>query len=161
MDWNLQVWLGTYGSLTPPGSPTHTVDIGGVSFTVYQGFIHSNSVRAHTFVADTEQNNYNGDLLDFVQWTVDNLQVRPQWCIYSAKGGTAAYKGTDATFATDYFVLRQDAVLPPRPSFPPGPPGCVPRWGQCGGIGYSGPSCCQTGDFCAFWNDWESQCLQI
>jgi len=35
---------------------------------------------------------------------------------------------------------------------------CAPKWGQCGGIGYKGPTCCQSGD-CHEYNPWYSQCL--
>jgi len=35
---------------------------------------------------------------------------------------------------------------------------CAPKWGQCGGIGYKGPTCCQSGD-CNEYNPWYSQCL--
>jgi len=33
---------------------------------------------------------------------------------------------------------------------------CAPKWGQCGGIGYKGPTCCQSGD-CHEYNPWYSQ----
>ena len=32
-------------------------------------------------------------------------------------------------------------------------------WGQCGGIGWSGPTTCISGYTCTFQNDWYSQCL--
>ncbi|OUM58542.1 carbohydrate-binding module family 1 protein, partial [Piromyces sp. E2] len=35
---------------------------------------------------------------------------------------------------------------------------CVPKWGQCGGIGYSGPTCCQTGSTCREYGAYFSQC---
>lgn len=33
-------------------------------------------------------------------------------------------------------------------------------WGQCGGLGYSGPTECPSGWYCAYQNDWYSQCLE-
>lgn len=36
--------------------------------------------------------------------------------------------------------------------------GCAALYGQCGGIGYSGTTCCITGSSCQFVNDWYSQC---
>ncbi|PPR00091.1 hypothetical protein CVT24_008993 [Panaeolus cyanescens] len=33
------------------------------------------------------------------------------------------------------------------------------RWGQCGGIGYTGPTVCQPPYTCTFSNNWYSQCL--
>ncbi|KAL5314434.1 hypothetical protein ACEPPN_017074 [Leptodophora sp. 'Broadleaf-Isolate-01'] len=32
-------------------------------------------------------------------------------------------------------------------------------WGQCGGIGYTGPTTCVTGYHCSYSNDWYSQCI--
>ncbi|KAF5315358.1 hypothetical protein D9619_007137 [Psilocybe cf. subviscida] len=35
----------------------------------------------------------------------------------------------------------------------------VPLWGQCGGIGYSGSTTCDSGSVCTYQNDYYSQCL--
>lgn len=36
---------------------------------------------------------------------------------------------------------------------------CSARWGQCGGQGYAGTTCCQTGAKCVKVNQWYSQCV--
>ena len=36
--------------------------------------------------------------------------------------------------------------------------GCSAEWGQCGGEGWTGPTCCSTGS-CKYSNAWYSQCL--
>ncbi|KAL2263912.1 hypothetical protein VTK26DRAFT_4472 [Humicola hyalothermophila] len=36
---------------------------------------------------------------------------------------------------------------------------CSPRWGQCGGQGWNGPTCCVSGTTCQAQNQWYSQCL--
>lgn len=35
---------------------------------------------------------------------------------------------------------------------------CAPMWAQCGGSGYSGPTCCSAGT-CKVSNEWYSQCV--
>lgn len=35
---------------------------------------------------------------------------------------------------------------------------CSGQWGQCGGLGWTGATCCSSGT-CKFSNDWYSQCL--
>jgi hypothetical protein len=35
----------------------------------------------------------------------------------------------------------------------------VAKWGQCGGIGYSGSTACVSGSTCTYSNAWYSQCL--
>lgn len=37
--------------------------------------------------------------------------------------------------------------------------GCAAKWGQCGGTGYTGPTCCASGSSCKYSNAWYSQCL--
>ncbi|KAI1350192.1 1, 4-beta cellobiohydrolase [Xylaria sp. FL0043] len=36
---------------------------------------------------------------------------------------------------------------------------CAAQWGQCGGIGWSGATCCTSGSSCVAVNDYYSQCL--
>ncbi|PGH26755.1 exoglucanase-6A [Polytolypa hystricis UAMH7299] len=36
---------------------------------------------------------------------------------------------------------------------------CVAKWGQCGGSGHSGPTCCESGSTCNAQNEWYSQCI--
>ncbi|KAJ1548086.1 hypothetical protein HK096_005455 [Nowakowskiella sp. JEL0078] len=36
---------------------------------------------------------------------------------------------------------------------------CVAKYGQCGGLYYTGTTCCQSGSTCKFNNNWYSQCL--
>ncbi|KAH6913348.1 family 62 glycosyl hydrolase [Coprinopsis sp. MPI-PUGE-AT-0042] len=47
---------------------------------------------------------------------------------------------------------------PPTTTQPPSG-NCAAKWAQCGGQGYSGPTCCQSGSTCTKSNDWYSQCL--
>ena len=47
----------------------------------------------------------------------------------------------------------------PEPTANPNPGGnCAGLWGQCGGQGWSGPTCCSQGT-CRASNQWYSQCL--
>ncbi|EWC44444.1 hypothetical protein DRE_06812 [Drechslerella stenobrocha 248] len=36
---------------------------------------------------------------------------------------------------------------------------CSPKWGQCGGLGWTGGACCQSGSACNYQNPYYSQCL--
>jgi hypothetical protein len=42
---------------------------------------------------------------------------------------------------------------------PTNPANCAPKYGQCGGNGWTGATCCQSGSTCRYSNDWYSQCL--
>ncbi|TEB24887.1 hypothetical protein FA13DRAFT_1638238 [Coprinellus micaceus] len=48
-------------------------------------------------------------------------------------------------------------VVTPVPSAPQGP--TVPKYGQCGGTGYTGSTTCAAGSTCQKLNDWYSQCV--
>lgn len=153
------MWLGMYGGVTAPGALIKDVDIGQVSFAVYEALEEGG--KMYTFVAKTTESNYSGDLLDFVDWAASESDLSPTWCINSTKGGTHTYASQEATFAVEQFSLQENIVpSPPKTALPDIiNRECTQRWGQCGGLGYTGLTCCQEGDYCAFWNDWESQCL--
>lgn len=36
---------------------------------------------------------------------------------------------------------------------------CASTWGQCGGNGWTGATCCPSGAYCAVQNEWYHQCL--
>jgi endo-1,4-beta-xylanase len=40
-----------------------------------------------------------------------------------------------------------------------GSTGVSQKWGQCGGLGWTGPTTCVSGTTCQYQNDWYSQCL--
>jgi acetylxylan esterase len=48
---------------------------------------------------------------------------------------------------------------PPASTAPPNTGNCAAKWGQCGGSGWSGPTCCQAGSTCTSSNTWYSQCI--
>ncbi|KAG8809082.1 hypothetical protein FRC18_004738 [Serendipita sp. 400] len=36
---------------------------------------------------------------------------------------------------------------------------CAPRYAQCGGVGFTGPTCCQSGSTCTYSNSYFSTCV--
>ncbi|KAG7150321.1 putative exoglucanase type C like protein [Verticillium longisporum] len=67
-------------------------------------------------------------------------------------------------------TFNQGAVSPPSggnttdatpPTTPPASSGgaAAPKWGQCGGQGWTGPTTCVAGSTCQAQNQWYSQCL--
>lgn len=47
---------------------------------------------------------------------------------------------------------------PPTNTGGSGSGNCVAIWGQCGGVGYNGPTCCQSGSTCVLQSQYYSQC---
>ena len=54
-------------------------------------------------------------------------------------------------------TVKETITVGPQPTS--GPSSCAPKWAQCGGQGYSGPTCCQSGSSCHGYNQWYSQCI--
>ncbi|EAA27421.1 acetylxylan esterase [Neurospora crassa OR74A] len=52
-------------------------------------------------------------------------------------------------------------TTPSNPSTPTNPStgNCAAKWGQCGGQGWTGATCCQSGSTCQAANQWYSQCI--
>lgn len=83
------------------------------------------------------------------------------WSGYTGGGG---YGGTGTVTLppgqgpTSVPTSSQSQSTPPtQPTQSPG--GTVPKWGQCGGIGYNGPTSCASGSTCQVSNPYYSQCL--
>jgi len=91
---------------------------------------------------DVEKNSPNSSV------TYSNIKIGPIGSTFgagSSNPGNPSNPGTTTTSATT------------GPTSTPG--GTVPKWGQCGGQGYTGPTTCATGSTCVKSNDWFSQCL--
>lgn len=63
-----------------------------------------------------------------------------------------------------YSNIRIDPITTPPPTPTPTPPptppsGCSIAYGQCGGIGFTGSTCCVSGYSCVYSNNYYSQCI--
>ncbi|RXW18114.1 hypothetical protein EST38_g7736 [Candolleomyces aberdarensis] len=73
--------------------------------------------------------------------------------------GTAAPTGTAPVPTTTVVVPPNPTtttVVNPAPTAPQGP--AIPKYGQCGGNGWTGSTTCVAGSTCVKLNDWYSQC---
>lgn len=87
----------------------------------------------------------------------ENLQRKPVWTSVSsllAAAATSPGGGTPTTTPTTTPITTTTAT-----TAPPVPTAVASRWEQCGGIGWSGPTACQSPWTCQKQNDWYSQCL--
>ncbi|PGH09645.1 hypothetical protein AJ80_07674 [Polytolypa hystricis UAMH7299] len=84
---------------------------------------------------------------DALPWD-ENYQKKPAYyAMLDAWGGGGTSPPSSTTSVTG-------------PTSTPTDPGqVVPHWGQCGGIGYDGPTTCESPYTCMKSNDWYSQCL--
>ena len=156
--YEIMIWLGALGGAGPiseTGSPIATVTIGGISWRLYKGS-HS-QMTLFSFVATSQQTNYSGDLNAFLRYLTSNQGYPGSQCVYSIGAGTEPFVGTNGRFVTSgYSAVLSTSGGGQQPPTPP-PTGCAPLWGQCGGQGWTGPTCCSQGS-CSSSNQWYSQC---
>jgi len=74
--------------------------------------------------------------------------------IYSGTGGPGSTGTTMTTMTTMATVTTSKPATTTQPTS-----GCASKWGQCGGQGWTGPTCCESGSTCTYSNPWYSQCL--
>ncbi|KAH6691484.1 glycoside hydrolase superfamily [Plectosphaerella plurivora] len=97
-----------------------------------------------------------------------NFSKKPAWTSVSSVLAAAATGGpppatttpnvpvtTTSTSVPVPTTIRTTSSAPPVPTTGPE----QTRWGQCGGIGWTGPTRCQSPWTCQRQNDWYSQCL--
>ncbi|OUM65784.1 carbohydrate-binding module family 1 protein [Piromyces sp. E2] len=69
-------------------------------------------------------------------------------------------KNVSITVTVQETVTVKETITVTNGLAPTNPPqNCAAKWGQCGGIGFNGPTCCQTGSTCREINSYYSQCL--
>ncbi|QRW24654.1 Fungal cellulose binding domain protein [Rhizoctonia solani] len=74
--------------------------------------------------------------------------------------GSATNPVTTATTRTTTITTSQISTTTRTTSAPASTAtGTVPKWGQCGGAGYTGPTTCVAGTTCTVSNQYYSQCL--
>ncbi|KAK6524798.1 hypothetical protein TWF281_011696 [Arthrobotrys megalospora] len=86
---------------------------------------------------------------------------------YGTQYGTAALNfvksklngSTNPTTTTRVVTTAGQTTARPTTTANNGGGSCSPKWGQCGGIGWTGATCCQSGSTCQVGNAYYSQCL--
>ncbi|KAJ2892908.1 endoglucanase [Zalerion maritima] len=181
-EYEIMIWLAALGGAGPISSTGSTIDtpaLSGVTWDLYYGL--NGDMKVYSFVAQSDQPDFSGDLLDFFDYLVDSQGYSDSQCIYSIGAGTEPFTGSDAVLSTSGYSVTvstggsssgesgsDDSASPTTtttatttttPTSGSGDSGdCATMWGQCGGSGWTGPACCSEGT-CTYSNDWYSQCV--
>jgi xyloglucan-specific endo-beta-1,4-glucanase len=101
-DYELMIWLGRLGGVSPIGQRTTTVNVGGRSWELWDGY--NGAMRVYSFVASSSVNSFSGDLKDFFRYLVNSqgFPDRNQYLI-TLQAGTEAFTGGPATFTVQNF----------------------------------------------------------
>lgn len=101
----VMVWLGKFGQVQPIGADNKlaTVTVAGKSFTLYKGM--NGSMTVFSFVADSNTESFEGDLMDFIDYLTANQGLNKSQYIKSIGAGTEPFTGSDAKFTTSALSL--------------------------------------------------------
>lgn len=110
--YEVMIWLAALGGAGPissTGSPIATPTIGSTTFKLYKG--PNGSTTVFSFVAESEQTDYTGDLMDFFNYLVTNEGVSSSQFLQSIGAGTEPFTGSDAELTvTAYSTTVEDAA---------------------------------------------------
>ena len=113
LSWTISISLGSFGIdhvIDDKGQAGELIGdaiIAGVAFDVYRVNRPTGApFIAWIFQARETQTSFEGDLVDFLQWPVDNQNARIG-CISSLQAGLDIYGGSEGLFTTEKYSLKQ------------------------------------------------------
>lgn len=105
-EYEIMIWLAALGGAGPissTGSAVATVTIGGVTWKLYSG--PNGSTTVYSFVASSEQTNFSGDLIDFLQYLEKNEGFSSSQYLLTIQAGTEPFTGTNAKLTTTAYSV--------------------------------------------------------
>lgn len=104
--YEIMIWVATIGGAGPissTGSPVATVDIAGTTWKLFKG--PNTSWTVFSFVAETEQTNFNGDLMDFFHYLINNQGYPVSQYVDKIAAGTEPFEGSNAQLTTSEYII--------------------------------------------------------
>ncbi|RMZ73063.1 glycoside hydrolase family 12 [Pyrenophora seminiperda CCB06] len=105
-EYEIMIWLAALGGAGPisaTGSPIATVTLAGASWKLYKG--KNGNVNVFSFVATNQQNNFSGDLMDFMKYLTSKQGMPSSQFLTSAGAGTEPFSGSNAKLTTSAYSL--------------------------------------------------------
>lgn len=104
--YEIMIWLAALGGAGPissTGSTIATPTIGGVTWKLYSG--PNGDTTVYSFVAESEQTNFSGDIKEFYTYLVDSEGFSSSQYLNSIQAGTEAFTGSSAVFKTTAYTV--------------------------------------------------------
>lgn len=105
-EYEIMIWLAALGGAGPissTGSPIATVTLAGTSWKLYNG--KNGQMNVFSFVASSQVSNFNGDLMDFVDYLTSKQGLPTSQILQSAGAGTEPFSGSNAVLTTSAYSL--------------------------------------------------------
>lgn len=105
-EYEFMIWLAALGGAGPissTGSPIATVQLSGVSWKLYSG--PNGNMKVFSFVAESLQESFKGDLTDFTSYLIANQGVSGNQLLQGVGAGTEPFLGNNAVFTTSKYSV--------------------------------------------------------
>lgn len=104
--YEIMVWLAAIGGAGPissTGSAVATPSIASSTWKLYSGT--NGDTTVYSFVAESEIEDFSGDMMDFFSYLVSNEGVSDSLYVTQLQAGTEPFTGTDAVFSTTSYSI--------------------------------------------------------
>ncbi|CAA9960790.1 Glycoside hydrolase family 12 protein [Pyrenophora teres f. maculata] len=105
-EYEVMIWLGALGGAGPiskTGSPIAKVSLAGATWNLYNG--PNGNVNVFSFVATSPQNNFSGNLMEFMKELTNNHGMPDTQFLTSTGAGTEPFSGSNAKLTTTDYSL--------------------------------------------------------
>ncbi|RDW70603.1 putative endoglucanase [Aspergillus mulundensis] len=102
----IMIWLAALGGAGPissTGSSIASVTLGGVTWDLYSG--PNGSMQVYSFVASSTTESFSADLMDFINYLVENQGLSTSQYLTNVQAGTEPFTGSDATFTVSSYSV--------------------------------------------------------
>lgn len=106
-EYEVMIWLSALGGAGPissTGSPIASVNLAESAWKLYKGV--NGQMTVFSFVADTAVEDFCGELMDFVDYLVDEQGVSDTQVLLSIGAGTEPFSGSEAVFKTERYSVK-------------------------------------------------------
>ncbi|KAL4736700.1 concanavalin A-like lectin/glucanase domain-containing protein [Aspergillus similis] len=105
-EYEIMIWLAALGGAGPissTGSSIATVTLGGVTWNLYSG--PNGSMQVYSFVASSTTESFSADLMDFINYLVENQGLPTSQYLTNVQAGTEPFTGSDATLTVSSYSV--------------------------------------------------------
>ncbi|RDW91789.1 hypothetical protein BP5796_01183 [Coleophoma crateriformis] len=108
-EYEIMIWLAALGGAGPissTGSTVATPTINGATWELYSG--PNGDTTVYSFVAATEQTSFSGDIMDFMNYLIQNEGLSDTQYITSIGAGTEPFTGSSAVLTVSAYSISID-----------------------------------------------------
>ncbi len=105
-EYEIMIWLAALGGAGPissSGSSIASVTLGGVSWDLWSG--PNGNMQVYSFVASSTTESFSADLIDFINYLVENQGLSNSQYLTEVQAGTEPFVGTDATLTVSTYSV--------------------------------------------------------